>query len=51
MSDVTQILSAIEQGHPSPAERRDYFAKTGTLTFDPGKTTKTITIEVKGDSK
>jgi Calx-beta domain len=28
----------------------DYVAKTGTLTFNPGETTKTITIEVKGDS-
>jgi len=26
-------------------------AKSGTLTFAPGETTKTITIEVKGDSK
>ncbi len=24
---------------------------TGTLTFAPGETSKTITIEVKGDSK
>ena len=30
---------------------QDYVAKTGTLTFKPGETTKTITIEVKGDSK
>jgi hypothetical protein len=29
----------------------DYVAKTGSLTFAPGETTKTITIEVKGDSK
>lgn len=29
----------------------DYIAKTGTLTLAPGKTAKTITIEVKGDSK
>jgi hypothetical protein len=29
----------------------DYLAKTGTLTFAPGQTTKTITIEVKGDRK
>ena len=29
----------------------DYVAKTGTLTFAPGETTKTITIEVKGDDK
>ena len=29
----------------------DYVAKTGTLTFAPGETTKTITISVKGDNK
>jgi Calx-beta domain len=29
----------------------DYVARIGTLTFAPGETTKTITIEVKGDSK
>jgi hypothetical protein len=29
----------------------DYVAQTGTLTFKPGETTKTITIKVKGDSK
>ena len=29
----------------------DYIAKTGTLTFAPGETTKTITILVNGDSK
>jgi hypothetical protein len=29
----------------------DYVAKTGTLTFAPGETTKSITIEVKRDSK
>jgi ELWxxDGT repeat protein len=29
----------------------DYVAKTGTLTFAPGETTKTITITVKGDNK
>jgi hypothetical protein len=29
----------------------DYMAKTGTLTFAPGEMTRTITIEVKGDSK
>jgi peroxidase len=29
----------------------DYVARTGTLTFAPGETTKSITIEVKGDSK
>jgi hypothetical protein len=29
----------------------DYVARTGTLTFVPGETTKTITIEVKGDTR
>src|SRR5262249_23436945 len=29
----------------------DYVGKTGTITFAPGETTKTITIEVKGDGK
>jgi hypothetical protein len=29
----------------------DYVAKSDTLTFTPGETNKTITIEVKGDSK
>jgi hypothetical protein len=29
----------------------DYVAKSGSITFAPGETTKTITIEVKGDSK
>ena len=30
---------------------KDYVAKTGTLTFAAGETTKTITIEVTGDSR
>ncbi len=29
----------------------DYYAKSGTLTFRPGETTKTITITVRGDRK
>ena len=29
----------------------DYIAKSGTLTFAPGETSKTITIQVKGDSR
>jgi hypothetical protein len=28
-----------------------HVAKTGTLTFNPGETGKTITIEVKGDNE
>jgi hypothetical protein len=30
---------------------KDYVAQAGTLTFNPGETTKTITISVIGDSK
>jgi hypothetical protein len=30
---------------------QDCVARTGTLTFNRGETTKTITIEVKGDGK
>ncbi|HUE72041.1 MAG TPA: Calx-beta domain-containing protein [Pirellulaceae bacterium] len=30
---------------------KDYKARSGTLTFNPGETTKTITIEIIGDSK
>lgn len=29
----------------------DYVARTGAITFNPGETSKTITIQVKGDSK
>jgi hypothetical protein len=29
----------------------DYVAKSGTLTFAPGETTRTIAIEVKGDNR
>src|SRR5262249_31835048 len=29
----------------------DYVARTGTITFKPGETTKTITIDVQCDSK
>jgi Calx-beta domain/FG-GAP-like repeat len=29
----------------------DYVARTGSLTFAPGETSKTITIDVKGDGK
>ena len=30
---------------------KDYVAKSGTLTFAPGETTKIVTIEVNGDNK
>ena len=42
--------AAAELGGGATADG-DYIAKTGTPTFAPGETTKTITIEVTGDSK
>ena len=33
------------------SSRTENGTSTGTLSFAPGETTKTITIEVKGDSK
>jgi hypothetical protein len=33
------------------ASDNDYAAKSGTITFSPGQTTKTITISIKGDKK
>ena len=49
-----EILAAKQAPHrPGTATTsdNDYVAKTGTLTFAPGATTKTITIVVNGDSK
>ena len=31
--------------------RRDFIAKNGTIAFAPGETSKTISVEVKGDNK
>jgi hypothetical protein len=38
-------------GTASSGRSGDYDAKSGTITFAPGETTKTITIQVKGDNK
>jgi len=46
---VTMSFSTVD-GTATTADN-DYVAKAGTLTFAPGETTKTITIEVKGDNK
>ena len=32
-------------------QRQRYVARSGTITFAPGETTKRITVEVRGDSK
>ena len=46
-------MSAREPGESGAAEScdGDSVAKVGTLTFAPGETTKTITVEVIGHSK
>jgi hypothetical protein len=49
--DQTVTMSYRTADGTATASSGDYVAKSGTLTFKPGETTKTITIEVKGDSK
>jgi hypothetical protein len=49
--DVAVTMSFRTVDGTATTSDNDYIAKTGTLTFAPGETTKTITIEVKGDSK
>jgi hypothetical protein len=58
MSDCTKAAGGVLTAKQAPhrpgtgtTSDNDYVAKTGTLTFAPGETTKTITIEVKGDDK
>jgi len=34
-----------------PRSTRDYAAVSGTLTFAPGETTKTIVVSITGDTK
>ncbi len=46
---VTMSFSTVD-GTATTSDN-DYVARTGTLTFAPGETTKTITIEVPGDNK
>ena len=57
MRPVRSLAPSKRLTGPAPTRRSvcapgsDYVARTGTLTFSPGETTKTITIEVIGDSK
>src|SRR4051812_32431382 len=50
-SDQAVTLSLATANGTAKTSDSDYIARTGTLTFAPGETTKTITLEVKGDSK
>jgi hypothetical protein len=49
--DQAVTMSYSTANDPATTGDNDYVAKTGTLTFLPGETTKTITVEVKGDGK
>lgn len=49
--DQTVTMSFQTVNGTATTRNNDYVAKSGTITFLPGDTTKTITIEVKGDSK
>jgi hypothetical protein len=49
--DQAVTMSFATANGSATTSNSDYFAKSGTLTFNPGQTTKTITIDVKGDSK
>jgi hypothetical protein len=49
--DQPVIMSFRTTDGTATTSDNDYVAKSGTLTFAPGETTKTITIVVNGDSK
>lgn len=52
LSGYDQAVSMLYTTNNGTAKKgEDYTASSGTLTFLPGETTKTITIEVKGDAK
>jgi hypothetical protein len=48
--DQTVIVSFQTESGSATTGDNDYVAKTGKITFNPGETTKTITVDVKGDS-
>lgn len=49
--DQAVTLSFLTADGTAKTSNSDYVAKSGTITFAPGETTRTITISVKGDSK
>lgn len=49
--DQTVTMSFKTTNGTATTSDNDYVAKTGTLTFAPGETTKAITITVNGDGK
>lgn len=49
--DVAVTVNYATANGTATTANADYVAKSGTITFAPGETSKTITIEVKGDRK
>src|SRR5262249_28682684 len=49
--DQAVTLSFLTANGTATTADGDYVAKSGTLSFAPGQTAKTITIEVMGDGK
>lgn len=45
------VTMSFRTGNGTAKSGEDYIAQSGTLTFAPGETSKTITILVKGDNK
>src|SRR5262249_4464561 len=50
-STVPVTVSYATADGTAKASDSDYVATSGTLTFAPGETCKTITVQVKGDKK
>ena len=48
---ATPVTVSYSTANGTATSRDDYTAASGTLTFAPGETTKTITIRAKGDRK
>jgi hypothetical protein len=49
--DQAVTMSFMTTDGTAKTSDQDYVAKTGTITFNPGETSKTITIVVNGDNK
>jgi hypothetical protein len=49
VTDAVSVQYATVNG--TAQAKSDYTATTGTLTFQPGETSRTITVSIKGDRK
>jgi Tol biopolymer transport system component len=53
LSDASQQAVAVDYATANKSAKApaDYTAKTGTLTFEPGDTSKTVTVAIRGDRR